>query len=112
MKKEFFVISNMQVQTNLAHLKFLIFINMIKFNLNALYEALNYKLRKTEYGCQNKSLTPIFKALKKCCRNGWIDRETYDEITECYLPSNGKVLGEDKQIEYLTIEQLDRKSVV
>lgn len=52
MKKEFFVISNMQVQTNLAHLKFLIFINMIKFNLNALYEALNYKLRKTEYGCQ------------------------------------------------------------
>lgn len=54
----------------------------------------------------NKSLTPIFKALKKCCRNGWIDRDTYDEITECYLPSNGKVLGEDKQIEYLTIEQL------
>lgn len=54
----------------------------------------------------NKSLTPIFKALKKCCRNGWIDRETHDEITECYLPSNGKVLGEDKQIEYLTIEQL------
>lgn len=42
----------MQVQKNLAHLKFLIFINMLKFNLNALYEALNYKLRKTEYGCQ------------------------------------------------------------
>lgn len=54
----------------------------------------------------NKSLTPIFKALKKCCRNEWIDREIYDEITECYLPSNGKLLGEDKRIEYLTIEQL------
>ncbi len=54
----------------------------------------------------NKSLTPIFKALKKCYREGWIDRETYDEITESYLPSNGKVLGEDKQVEYLTIEQL------
>ena len=54
----------------------------------------------------NKSLTPIFKALKKCYRDGWIDRQTYDEITECYLPSNGKVLGEDKQVEYLTIDQL------
>ena len=54
----------------------------------------------------NKSLTPIFKALKKCYREGWISRETYDEITESYLPSNVKVLGEDKQVEYLTIEQL------
>lgn len=54
----------------------------------------------------NKSLTPMFKALKKCCKNGWIDRQTYDEIVECYLPSNGKVLGKDKKIEYLTIEQL------
>ena len=54
----------------------------------------------------NHSLTPIFKALKKCYREGWIERETYDEITESYLPSNGKVLGEDKKIEYLTIDQL------
>lgn len=54
----------------------------------------------------NKSLTPIIKAIKKCYRNEWIDRQTLDEILECYLPSNGKVLGEDKQIEYLTIEQL------
>lgn len=54
----------------------------------------------------NHSLTPIFKALKKCCREGWIDREAYDEITEQYLPSNGKILGEDKKTEYLTLDQL------
>ena len=54
----------------------------------------------------NHSLTPIFKSLKKCCREGWVDRETYDEITELYLPSNGKELGGDKKVEYLTIEQL------
>lgn len=54
----------------------------------------------------NHSLTPIFKALKKCYREGWVGRETYDEITECYLPSNGKVLGDDKKIDYLTIDQL------
>ena len=54
----------------------------------------------------NHSLTPIFKALKKCYREGWIERETYDEITESYLPANGKVLGEDKKIEYLTLDQL------
>ena len=54
----------------------------------------------------NKSLTPIFKALKKCYREGWIDRETYDEIVESYLPSNGNTLGCEKKIEYLTIEQL------
>jgi len=54
----------------------------------------------------NHSLTPIFKALKKCCREGWISRETYDESIELYLPSNVKVLGDDKKVEYLTIEQL------
>ena len=54
----------------------------------------------------NKSLTPIFKAVKKCYRNEWISRQTYDEITESYLPTNGKELGKDKQIEYLTIDQL------
>ena len=54
----------------------------------------------------NHSLTPIFKALKKCYRERWIERETYDEITELYLPSNGKELGEEKTIEYLTIDQL------
>jgi len=56
----------------------------------------------------NKSLTPIIKAIKKCYRNEWIDRQTFDDITECYLPSNGKVLGEDKKIDYLTIEQLKK----
>ena len=54
----------------------------------------------------NHSLTPIFKALKKCYREKWIERETFDEITELYLPSNGKELGEEKTIEYLTIDQL------
>lgn len=54
----------------------------------------------------NKSLTPIFKTLKKCYRNDWIDRVTYEEIIDCYLPTNGSVLGEDKKVDYLTIEQL------
>lgn len=36
----------------------------------------------------------------------WIDWETCDEITESHLPANGKILGEDKKIEYLTIERL------
>ena len=35
-----------------------------------------------------------------------MDRDTYDEISESYLPSNGKELGEDKKVDYLTIEQL------
>lgn len=51
-KKKNFVISNMQVQKNLMHLKFLILIDMSNYNITALYEALNYKLRKTVYGCQ------------------------------------------------------------
>lgn len=51
-KKKNFVISNMQVQKNLMYLKFLIFIDMSNYNITALYEALNYKLRKTMYGCQ------------------------------------------------------------
>lgn len=54
----------------------------------------------------NKALAPIIKALKKCYRDGWVDRETYDEISESYLPSKGKELGETKQLEFLTIEQL------
>ena len=54
----------------------------------------------------NKSLTPIFKAVKKCYRNGWIDAQTFEEITESYLPANGNELGEDKKLEFLSIEQL------
>lgn len=54
----------------------------------------------------NKTLTPMFKALKKCLRNDWIDRQTYDEIVDCYLPLNGQALGGDKKLEYLTMEQL------
>lgn len=65
--------------------------------------------RKENGNCNetiNKSLTPIFKALHKCFREEWIDRQTYEEITECYLPSDGKGLGEDSKVDYLTIEQL------
>lgn len=65
--------------------------------------------RKDNGNCNetiNKSLTPIFKALKKCYRNNWIDRQTYDEIVDCYLPCNGQTLGDDKRLEYLTMEQL------
>ena len=54
----------------------------------------------------NHSLTPIIKALKKCCREGWVDREIYDEISEMYLPANGNELGEENKVEYLTIDQL------
>jgi integrase len=54
----------------------------------------------------NKSLTPIFKACKQSYRKQWISAETYDEITESYLPANGNGLGEGKMLEFLSIEQL------
>lgn len=54
----------------------------------------------------NKSLSPIFKAVKRCCREGWISRETCDEIMETYLPSSGHALGTDKKVEFLSMEQL------
>lgn len=56
----------------------------------------------------NKSLSPIIKTLKQCHRNGWINRDTYYEIAESYLPSCGKTLGEKKEMEYLTIDQLKK----
>lgn len=65
--------------------------------------------RKGKGNCNetiNKSLTPIFKACKKCYRNQWISAETYDEIIENYQSANGKGLGEDKKLEFLSIEQL------
>lgn len=56
----------------------------------------------------NKALTPIFKTLKSCCRQGWIDRNIVDEICELYLPSQSKALDEtdDKSLHYLTEKQM------
>lgn len=55
----------------------------------------------------NKCLTPIFKAINKIMRLGWINRETGDEILELYLPSNVKSIGStDDDTHYLTEEQV------
>lgn len=56
----------------------------------------------------NKTLTPIFKALKSFCRNGWIDRNIVDEICELYLPNQSKGLDvtKDKALHYLSEEQM------
>ena len=55
----------------------------------------------------NKSLTPIFKTLKKIERNGWLDRKIVEEILELYLPTNQKTLGESgEDKDFLTEEQV------
>ena len=56
----------------------------------------------------NKCLTPIFKAVNKLMRLGWLKREVGEEILELYLPSNVKSLGAapDDDIHYLTKEQI------
>lgn len=56
----------------------------------------------------NKTLTPIFKTLKWCSRNGWLDRNIVDEICELYLPSQSKSLdeAEDRTLHYLKEEQI------
>lgn len=54
----------------------------------------------------NKALTPIIKAVKIMHRRDWIDRDTYDEICNLYLPANAKVLGADTTTHYLTVEQV------
>lgn len=56
----------------------------------------------------NKSLTPIFKSVKKMMRLGWVDRIIGEDILELYLPLNtqslGDEIGTDKH--YLTVEQI------
>ena len=56
----------------------------------------------------NKSLTPIFKTVKKIMRQDWIDSCIGEEILDLYLPTNSQPLGEgvgnDKH--YLTKEQI------
>ena len=56
----------------------------------------------------NKSLTPIFKSVKKMMRLGWIDRCVGEDILELYLPTNIKSLGDgiETDIHYLTVEQV------
>lgn len=56
----------------------------------------------------NKSLTPIFKALKNISRKGWISREVCDEICDLYLPPESASLDKPKEndIEYLTKDQI------
>lgn len=55
----------------------------------------------------NKSLTPIFKTVRKIARQGWIDRNTGEEILELYLPTNIKSLEDNKEDRhYLTEEQV------
>lgn len=56
----------------------------------------------------NKSLTPIFKSVKKMMRLGWIDRCVGEDILELYLPTNKQLLGDGIGIDihYLTVEQV------
>lgn len=54
----------------------------------------------------NKALSPIFKAVKVCCKKGWISREECEEICDLYLNAEGKSLDDSMEKEFLTIEQL------
>ena len=56
----------------------------------------------------NKSLTPIFKTVRKLMRLGWINKEIGEEILELYLPTQCKSLTHpDKgDVDYLTPEQV------
>ena len=56
----------------------------------------------------NKSLTPIFKTIKKMMRLGWIERYVGEEILDLYLPTNSQNLGDGVGTDqhYLTVEQV------
>lgn len=57
----------------------------------------------------NKSLTPIFKSIKKMISKGWLDRSIGEEILDMYLPTNQVLLGESdrkNEIHHLTVEQV------
>ena len=61
----------------------------------------------------NKALSPIFKAVKVCCRKGWISREESEEICDMYLNAEGKSVDDSMEKEFLTVEQLRKcKEVV
>ena len=54
----------------------------------------------------NKSLSPIFKAIKECCIEGWISREEGERICNLYLDTEGKSYADSVEKECLNIEQL------
>ena len=54
----------------------------------------------------NKSLSPIFKAVKECCIEGWISREVCERICNQYQDSDGKSYDDSMEKEFLTVEQL------
>ena len=56
----------------------------------------------------NKSLTPIFKGVKECCKKGWISREKYEEICDMYLNDEGKSFDDSMEKEFLSIVQLKK----
>lgn len=56
----------------------------------------------------NKSLTPIFKSVKKMMRQDWIDRCVGEDILDLYLPTNSQPLSEgvENDKHYLTEDQI------
>ena len=56
----------------------------------------------------NKSLTPIFKTVKKIMRQDWIDSCIGEEILDLYLPTNSQPLGDEVENDkhYLTEDQI------
>jgi integrase len=54
----------------------------------------------------NKSLSPIFKAIKECCIEGWISREDCERICNLYLDTEGKSYADSVEKECVNIEQL------
>ena len=56
----------------------------------------------------NKSLTPIFKTVRKLMRTGAICRDVGDEILDLYLPAQSKSLSNSTEgdVDYLTEEQV------
>ena len=54
----------------------------------------------------NKSLSPIFKAIKECCIEGWISRVDCERICNLYLDTEGKSYADSVEKECLNIEQL------
>ena len=66
------------------------------------------EVEKNSNATINKALSPIFKAVKVCCRKGWISREECEEICEMYLNAEGKSFDGSIEKECLTIEQLKK----
>lgn len=57
----------------------------------------------------NKTLTPIFKTVRKLMRLEWVKREVGDEILELYLPSQVRSLTKPTDdVDYLTPEQVKK----